>query len=193
MSNDIKNILIVGVGGQGVILASDILSKAAMIDGFDAKKSEIHGMSQRGGSVFSHVRFGKNVASPVISRGEVDILVSMEEMETARWAEYCNPNTVIIMNAERIIPQGSEEKDYPEGLIDGLTAAFKNVIQVKQKDVVIATGKPKSFNVAVLGIVSQFAGISENAWKEAINAEVPAGTFDDNWAAFQYGASLVQK
>ena len=193
MSNNIKNVLIVGVGGQGVILASDILSKAAMLDGFDSKKSEIHGMSQRGGSVFSHVRYGQSVASPVIPKGQVDILVSMEEMETARWAEYCTPETVVIMNAERIVPQGSEDKDYPEGLIEKITGTFKNVIQVKQKDVVIATGKPKSFNVAVLGIVSRFAGIGENTWKEAINAEVPAGTFDDNWAAFQYGAGLVQK
>ena len=193
MSGDkkITNVLIVGVGGQGVILASDILSKAAMIDNMDSKKSEIHGMSQRGGSVFSHVRFGESIASPVIPKGEVDILVSLEEMETARWGEYCNKDTVVIVNAERIIPVGSDEKDYPEGVIAAIEKNFKKVIKVKQKDVVVATGKPKSFNVAILGIVSRFVNISEDAWKAAISAEVPAGTYDDNWAAFTYGAGLA--
>ncbi|HQJ06003.1 MAG TPA: 2-oxoacid:acceptor oxidoreductase family protein, partial [Spirochaetota bacterium] len=101
MLDRIFNILIVGVGGQGIILASDIASKAAALAGFDSKKSEIHGMSQRGGSVFSHVRYGSKVYSPVIPLRQADILVSLEEMETVRWADFCSKDTIIILAKNR--------------------------------------------------------------------------------------------
>jgi len=103
----IHNVLFVGVGGQGIVLASDIMAHAAVLAGFDAKKSEIHGMSQRGGSVFSHVRFGEKVYSPMITEGSADILVSLEEMETLRWLDFANPRTQLIVVKTRILPVGT--------------------------------------------------------------------------------------
>ena len=104
MTSTTGNILIVGVGGQGTILASDILCAAAMNAGLDAKKSEIHGMSQRGGSVFSHVRYAPRVYSPVIPRGQVDIIVALEEMEAARWIDWLVPGGRLVVSGTRILP-----------------------------------------------------------------------------------------
>ena len=184
-----KNVLIVGVGGQGIILSSDILSRAAMLDGYDSKKSEIHGMSQRGGSVFSHIRYGKKVFSPVIPKGEVDILISFEEMETLRWLEYCNKDTKIFFTNTRILP--SEVKEYPEGIESELKSKFDNVITIDTKQFNEKIGKPKFFNVALLGSVSKYLNLSEESWKNALNEEVPDGTFEDNWNAFNTGKTLI--
>ena len=120
------NLLIVGVGGQGTILASNIVTQAAMNAGLDAKKSEIHGMSQRGGAVFSHVRFGKKVYSPVIAKGNVDVLISLEEMETLRWTEFLNKDSQLIVLNNRILPANTAE--YPQGLTDKIKSQFNNWI-----------------------------------------------------------------
>ncbi|MBP7553166.1 MAG: indolepyruvate oxidoreductase subunit beta [Spirochaetes bacterium] len=186
----IFNILIVGVGGQGIILASDIVSKAAMIAGYDSKKSEIHGMSQRGGSVFSHVRYGQKVYSPVIPLGQADILVSLEEMETVRWADYCRKDTTIILTKNRIAT--SDQKDYPENVEEALKKTFKKIIAIDPKEIIQKIGKPKFFNVALLGAVSNYINIDESSWKKAIDDEVPAGTFDENWNAFAIGKNFIK-
>ncbi|HOF00056.1 MAG TPA: indolepyruvate oxidoreductase subunit beta [Spirochaetota bacterium] len=186
----IFNILIVGVGGQGIILASDIASKAAALAGFDSKKSEIHGMSQRGGSVFSHVRYGSKVYSPVIPLRQADILVSLEEMETVRWADFCSKDTIIILAKNRVAMP--ESKDYPENIEEALKKTFKNIITVDPKEIVQKIGKPKFFNVALLGAVSNYTKIDEPSWKKAIEEEVPAGAFDENWNAFSIGKSVIK-
>ncbi len=183
------NILIVGVGGQGIILASDIITKAALFSGCDAKKSEIHGMSQRGGSVFSHIRFGKKVYSPVIPEKEVDLLISLEEMETLRWLDFINDNGKIVLSESRIIPL--ESKEYPSNALEEVKKHNKNVTVIKPNELLKKIGKPKFLNTAIIGASSNFLDIDENSWKKAIKEEVPAGTFDENWEAFDIGRKEV--
>lgn len=181
MKRDIYNILMVGVGGQGIILASDIVTRAAMLAGYDAKKSEIHGMSQRGGSVFSHIRFGKKVYSPTISEGEADILFSLEEMETLRWIRYANPDTFVICTAKQLLP--ATVTDYPSGVRKELTRICPGIFFFEPENV-------KFLNVAMIGLMAPRLEISEEAWQAAISEEVPQGSFEDNWSAFQAGRNI---
>jgi indolepyruvate ferredoxin oxidoreductase beta subunit len=188
--NDNYNILIVGVGGQGILLASDITSNAAMIEGFDVKKSEIHGMSQRGGSVFSHIRFGKKVYSPVIPECKADILVAFEEMEALRWLDFVNKDTKLIINKNRILP--AETTSYPEGIIPGLKDAFSSVMEIDQERLVKEIGKPKYLNTALLGFASKYIKFKEESWKRAIQEESPEGTFAENYEAFRKGKNFKE-
>jgi len=184
-----KNILVVGVGGQGTILASNIVTGAAVIEGYDAKKSEIHGMSQRGGSVFSHVRYGDKIYSPVVPAGEAEILLSLEMMEPARWLKFMNRDTVIISADKKISP--AMVKEYPEAIVDSLKKEFKNYFLIDSKDLIEDIGNVKMLNVALVGYLSNFVDdISENSWKKSIEKEVPAGTFEHNWEAFVKGKEL---
>lgn len=182
------NILFVGVGGQGIVLASDITARAAMYAGFDVKKSEIHGMSQRGGSVFSHVRFGVKVYSPMIPAGAADILVSFEEMETLRWLEFAGKKTRVIVCATRILPAGATA--YPEGAREFLNKNFDKVNFLDTSGIAGTTGM-KFVNVAVLGFVSRFLSLDPRAFEKAIAAGVPAGTGENNIAAFNFGRKEV--
>lgn len=166
-------------------MASDILSLAAMHCGFDVKKSEIHGMSQRGGSVFSHIRFGKKVWSPVISRGEADILLSLEEMETLRWISCANADSTVLTVQEQIKPAMVEE--YPAGMDAELKALCRNLFLVDPAVMARQAGDKKYINVALLGIVADLIPVKETAWEQAIKSKVPAGTFEANWKAFQSG------
>lgn len=186
--NNIFNILIVGVGGQGIILASDVITEAAMLAGFDAKKSEIHGMSQRGGSVFSHIRFGEKVFSPVIPESEANILISLEEMETLRWLSYVNEETKIFFMKTQILP--AEINDYPQGIEEKMKKNYNNVITIIPEELIKKIGKPKYLNTALLGFVSNHINFTEDVWKKAISANVPDGTFDENWNAFLIGKGV---
>jgi len=185
MKNSVFNILMVGVGGQGIITASDILTRAALYAGFDAKKSEIHGMSQRGGSVFSHIRFGKKVYSPIISRGEADILLSLEEMETLRWINYARPETIVISMRTRINPSCVEV--YPEGVEQELTRLCPNLKFLDPDKLKRDAGSVKYLNVVLLGVISPYIDFPEEAWEKAIKESVPEGTFESNWNAFIIG------
>jgi indolepyruvate ferredoxin oxidoreductase, beta subunit len=182
---DITNVLIVGVGGQGTILASDILVEAAVRAGHDAKKSEIHGMSQRGGSVFSHVRFGSKVYSPVIPRGGSDFLVSLEEMETLRWQPFLNKNTRLILSTTRILPPNAAV--YPEGIIDALKAEFAQTSVVDADALALEAGNKQVSNVILLGALAAHLDFPNEVWKETLQQCVPQGLFDINWAAFEKG------
>ena len=184
-----KNVLIAGVGGQGAILASNILSSAALAAGFDVKKSEIHGMSQRGGSVFSHIRFGDKVHSAVIPQGEVDVFLALEEMESLRWISHLNPESKLVVSSTRILPSMVEE--YPEGIVESLKKNYSNCISIDAKALTEKAGHMKYLNVALIGAVSGYLGISDDAWKQAIEEEVPAGTADDNWNAFLAGRETI--
>ncbi len=186
MSKDkICNVLMCGVGGQGIITTSNMLSRAAMNAGYDVKKSEIHGMSQRGGSVFSHVRFGPKVYSPVIAHGQADILISLEEMETLRWIDFPSPDAEIIVLKNRIAPFGVEK--YPEGVEEEISKDFKGLTFLDPEELKEKTGSPKTVNVAVLGLVSLKLDIPEDCWKEAIQSLAPEGTAAMNWVAFEKG------
>jgi indolepyruvate ferredoxin oxidoreductase beta subunit len=188
MEKSVKNILMVGVGGQGIIVASDILTNAALIAGYDAKKSEIHGMSQRGGSVFSHIRFGPKVYSPVISRGQAHILVSLELMETLRWIDYANSASLIISTHTTITPTSVTQ--YPTGIEQELIKICKNLTIIDIERLVKMIGNPKFLNVAILGILAGQLEFAEKHWRKAIEQRVPARFFEQNWHAFNKGKLL---
>ncbi len=180
------NILMVGVGGQGIILASDITALSAGLQGFDVKKSEIHGMSQRGGSVFSHIRFGKKVYSSVISHKGADVLISMELMETARWSKWVNPDTKLIVLDTKILP--SSVKSYPTDVEGSLKEHFKNLYLISEKEALEKIGHIKFINIFVLGILSKFLKIKTKFWEEAIRQTVPEKSIEQNLEAFHLGA-----
>ena len=188
MNTTTANILIVGVGGQGTILASDILCAAAMEAGLDAKKSEIHGMSQRGGSVFSHVRFAPKVHSPVIPMGKVDVLVALEEMEAARWVDWLAPTGRMVVSGTRILP--ANVTAYPEGIVDALKQRVSACLHIPADRLLEAAGSEKYVNVFLLGAASKGIDFPESAWYAAIERLVPPGTADANKAAFIAGRNL---
>jgi indolepyruvate ferredoxin oxidoreductase beta subunit len=184
----IRNILMVGVGGQGVILASDILAAAALAAGYDAKKSEIHGMSQRGGSVFSHVRFGSRIFSPVIPEGAADILLSLELMETLRWTAFAHAGTDFVVLKERILPANAPA--YPEGVEEEIRSLVPRALFLDPASLIEKIGDKKFLNVTLCGILAGRLCLPESAWHKAVRDHVPAGTFDANWKAFGIGFSL---
>ncbi|MDR2733635.1 MAG: indolepyruvate oxidoreductase subunit beta [Spirochaetota bacterium] len=179
------NVLIVGVGGQGTILASDILAAAALEAGLDARKSEIHGMSQRGGSVSSHVRFSPRVFSPVIPDGEADILVALEEMEAARWLGMLKPGARLIISGTRILPVGAAE--YPEGIVPALIKNGYTCTYISPEVLHARAGGMKYENVCILGLLSRLLDFPDSAWYAAIERLVPTGSFEANRAAFDAG------
>ncbi len=184
----IRNILMVGVGGQGIILASDILAAAALEAGFDAKKSEIHGMSQRGGSVSSHVRFGGTVHSPVIEEGGADVLLSLELMETLRWISYANSGTGFIVLSEKITPANATE--YPAGIEEEIRSLAPGARFIDPARLVETIGDKKYVNVALCGALAGTLDLPEPAWRRAVEAHVPRGTAEANWRAFIAGREL---
>jgi len=179
------NILLVGVGGQGIILASNLLAQAALNAGHDVKKNEIHGMSQRGGSVFSHIRFGPKVFSPVIPEGKADLLVALEEMEALRWLQYCGSQTELIVCQTRLNPANINE--YPGGIADELTRLFNKMLTIDPVSLARECGGQKFINTAILGVVANTLDFPESAWRNAIEKLTPEGTAAKNWEAFLAG------
>ena len=184
----VYNVLMVGVGGQGIILASDILAEAAMRAGLDAKKSEVHGMSQRGGPVFSHVRFGREVHSPVIGKGEADIIYSLERMELLRWAEWARPGAAAIYADTDMLPASMSA--YPPGIDDEIAARFGQVVRFDMR-ALRSQINPKAKNTVLLGAVSVLAPLPLDAYAPAIEELVPAGTAPANLAGFEVGRRIA--
>jgi len=189
MSRMITNILLVGVGGQGILLASEILSEAAMLAGFDVKKSEIHGMSQRGGSVVSHVRYGTEVFSPIVPEGEGDILFGFELMETVRSLPLLKPGGTVVANDLRISPpsvlMGNEA--YPEGLAELIKSRFDDFLLVDGQHMASQAGNERAANTVLLGAVSKRLNIPEEYWMKALEKMVPAKALEINKRAFLMG------
>jgi indolepyruvate ferredoxin oxidoreductase beta subunit len=192
MTHSITNILLVGVGGQGILLASEILAEAFMIAGFDVKKSEIHGMSQRGGSVVSHVRFGKEVFSPVVPEGEGDILFGFELLETYRYLNLLRPGAKVVANDFRIQPPAVllGQERYPENLAAAIAAGFPDFQLVDGLKVATEIGNPRVANTVLLGAVSKHLQLDESAWQQALQKMVPAKALAANLKAFKSGRSL---
>lgn len=185
-----KNIMIVGVGGQGTLLASKMLGYVLMHRGYDVKVSEVHGMSQRGGSVVTYVRYGDKVYSPVIDKGEADIIVSFEKLEAARWIEYLKPGGRIITNTQEVDPMPviTGAKEYPENLIEKMTAAGAQVDAKDFLKIAVEAGSPRAVNIALMGRLSTwFEDVSEEDWQAAIDACVPAKYLELNKKAFELG------
>jgi indolepyruvate ferredoxin oxidoreductase beta subunit len=192
MGSSITNILLVGVGGQGILLASEILAEACMLAGFDVKKSEIHGMSQRGGSVVSHVRFGNEVFSPVVPEGEGDILFGFELLETYRYLNLLRPGAKVIANDFRIQPPAVllGQERYPDDLPERISARFSDFTLIDGLKIATETGNPRVANTVLLGAVARHLRLDAAVWQQAIGKMVPAKALEINLRAFQAGRSL---
>jgi indolepyruvate ferredoxin oxidoreductase, beta subunit len=191
--NEITNILLVGVGGQGIILASEILCEAAMQAGYDVKKSEVHGMSQRGGSVNSHVRFGKKVCSPLIPAGRTHFLVAMEKLEALRWERQLIPGGVIVVNDFRLDPVSvsSGKAVYTDNAIECLdTANGRRVIVANAVTMALEAGDLRTMNTVILGALSNLLPFSLQHWKAALDKHVNKHMLEVNRRAFEAGKSL---
>ncbi len=192
MNSQITNILMVGVGGQGILLAAEILSETVMLAGYDVKKSEIHGMSQRGGSVVSHVRYGKEVFSPIVPGGEGDILFGFELMETFRALPLLKPGASVIANDLRIPPPSvlMGQKAYPAGLVEKIQARFPDFLLVDGQQLASQAGNVRAANTVLLGAVSKRLDIAEKYWLAALEKMVPPKALEVNRAAFLMGREL---
>ena len=187
---DTKNIMIVGVGGQGTLLASKMLGYVLLQQGYDVKVSEVHGMSQRGGSVVTYVRYGKKVYSPVIDKGEADVIISFEKLEAARWLEFLKTDGTIITNTQEVEPMPviTGAAAYPENLIEKMQAAGAKVDAKDFLSIAQEAGSAKAVNIALMGRLSTyFPEISDEQWQDAIEKIVPPKFLDLNRKAFEAG------
>ena len=183
------NVMIVGVGGQGTLLASKILGRLLLEQGYDVKVSEVHGMSQRGGSVVTYVRFGEKVYSPIIDRGGADYIVSFEKLEAVRWLEYLKPEGQIITNLQETDPMPviTGAKDYPQGLIEKMQALGVRVDAIDALAMAEEAGSAKAVNLVLMGRLSKYFSIPEESWMKSIKACVPARFLEMNRKAFALG------
>ena len=183
-----KNIMIVGVGGQGTLLTSRIIGKCALGAGYDVKLSEVHGMAQRGGSVVTFVRFGEVVYEPVVEEGSVDVLISFERLEALRYAHFLKPDGKIIVNDCRIVPMTVVigAKTYPEGIIEQLSKDHA-VFSIDGGKIALELGNSKVLNSVVLGLAAKHIGFSEDEWLKVLSETVPQKTVDINVSAFKAG------
>ena len=184
-----KNIMIVGVGGQGSLLASKLLGHLLMSQGYDVKVSEVHGMSQRGGSVVTYVRCGDSVYSPVIDKGEADFIVSFEALEAARWLSYLKKDGVIVTNTQQIDPMPviTGAAVYPEDIIGKLKETGANVDALDCLTLAQEAGSSKAVNVVLMGRLSHYFDIPEEDWMASLEAIVPARFLEMNKKAFTLG------
>jgi len=187
------NVLVAGVGGQGVILASDIMSEIFMEVGFDVKKSEVHGMAMRGGIVTSHFRFGKKVYSPLIKEGEVDILFAFEQLEGLRWINHLKPTGKIVMNDHKINPPAVNlgEMGYPKGISEIIRSKFKDFYLVKGTEIASHLGDARAANVVLLGAISKLFEVGEDLWLSTILKYLPSKVHDLNRKAFSAGRDQI--
>ncbi len=184
-----KNIMIVGVGGQGSLLASKMLGKLLLSQGYDVKVSEVHGMSQRGGSVVTYVRYGEKVYSPIIDKGTADFIISFEKLEAARWVPYLKKGGKIIMSTQEIDPMpviiGAAQ--YPENLVEKMQAVGADVDAIDALDLAMQAGSSKAVNLVLMGRLSKYFDATEEAWQEALEACVPPKFLELNKKAFALG------
>ena len=187
-----KNIMIVGVGGQGTLLASRILGNAIISQGYDVKLSEVHGMSQRGGSVVTYVKFGEKVYSPIIDLGEADIILAFEKLEAYRYLPYLKKGGKMIMNAQETasMPVIIGAAKYPEGLSEKIAAAA-DLCQVDALAIANALGNVRVVNVVLIGVMAKNTEIPYDTWIETIKATVPPKALDVNLKAFDAGYHLI--
>lgn len=185
-----KNIMIVGVGGQGSLLASKLLGHLLLKEGYDVKVSEVHGMSQRGGSVVTYVRYGDKVYSPVIDEGEADCIVSFELLEAARWMRFLKKDGVVVTNTQQIDPMPviTGAAEYPDALVDKMTGCDIKVDAMDALALAEEAGSSKAVNLVLLGRLSKyFEDIPKDAWQQAIEACVPEKFIELNKKAFELG------
>ena len=186
---EVKSVLMAGVGGQGILRASDILCLVMMEAGMDVKKSEVHGMAQRGGCVTSHVRYGRKVYSPIERKGNVDILLAFEKLESLRYLDYLKPDSRIIINELELYPTAVNLGDmtYPEQAIDLVKKSFKTVKVVKAHEIARKAGNLRAENTALLGVLSKWLDLEVTMWEKILWEVFPKKVVDANLKAFHLG------
>lgn len=184
-----KSIMIVGVGGQGTLLASKILGNALISCGYDVKVSEVHGMSQRGGSVVTYVKYGDRVDSPIIEKGEADLILSFEQLEAARWLPFLKMNGKMIVNTQAMDPMPviTGAAVYPEGILESLSEAGVDITAIDALELAVSAGSPKAVNVVLIGIMAKNMELDREVWLETIRNTVPEKFIDMNIKAFDLG------
>ena len=183
-----KNIMIVGVGGQGTLLTSRILGGITVDAGYDVKLSEVHGMAQRGGSVVTFVRYGEKVAEPIVEEGQADVLIAFEKLEALRYAHFLKKDGAIVVNDHRIdpMPVVTGAAQYPENIIENLEKEY-SVYSVNAMDEALKLGNSKVFNIIVLGVAAKHMDFTQQQWHNVIKNTVPPKTVEININAFEVG------
>ncbi len=194
MKNEM-NIMIVGVGGQGTLLASKLIGNVITAGGLDVKVSEVHGMSQRGGSVVTFVKYGKSVASPVIEEGEADIILAFERLEAARWLSYLKMGGKLIVNDQRLDPMPviTGAMSYPDDIIEKIKALSSDVITIDALSLATKAGSSKAVNVVLMGVLSTLLHFDNDLWIKSIDENVPERFRNINKTAFEYGKKSVEE
>ena len=192
MSN-VKRILLVGVGGQGAILTAKVLVNGLMRAGYDVKMSEVHGMSQRGGSVSTQVRWGEKVYSPLIGDGAADYMVAFEKMEAVRYASFLKPEGVAVINDYEIASAtiAAGQFQYPAGCLEAMQESFK-VFPLKAADIAMSLGNPKCMNIVLFGALTHVLGLEEIDWEDVIRDTVPPKFLELNLRAYRAGLEAAR-
>lgn len=187
--NSVKSVLIVGVGGQGTLLASRLLGSAMMDLGYDVKVSEVHGMSQRGGSVETYVRYGKKVYSPVIDPGEADIVLAFEQLEAARFLPFLKKGGVVVTNTQKIdpMPVVTGAAQYPQGLLEAIEGQGARLLALDALSLAEQAGSVKAVNVVLIGAMAKSLGTEKEIWLKTIEKTVPPKFVEMNKKAFTLG------
>lgn len=190
---DKLSIMIVGVGGQGTLLASRILGVIAFKMNYDVKVSEVHGMSQRGGSVVTYVKYGPKIYSPLIEKGEADIILAFEKLEALRWTEYLKKDGMMIINEQEIdpLPVITGAAKYPSEIINTINRQYKNVFTLNALKIARECGNLKAVNIVLLGVMAAKTAIPKQIWDEAIRETVPAKVLNVNIEAFNAGYQAI--
>ncbi|HNX40351.1 MAG TPA: indolepyruvate oxidoreductase subunit beta [Methanothrix sp.] len=187
------SIVLAGVGGQGILLASEVLAQAAMQAGYDVKTNEVHGMAQRGGSVVAQVRYGTEVHSPLVARGTASVLGALEQIEALRFADYLEPGGLAVVSAQSIVPVtvSSGAAKYPVDVESLLKQAFSRLAYIRAAEAAASLGSIQAANIVLLGAMSRGLDLPEEAWKQAIIMSVKEKFLDLNLKAFDLGRSMI--
>jgi len=185
----VTSVVLVGVGGQGILLASEVVARAAMRAGFDVKTNEVHGMAQRGGSVVAQIRYGRRVFSPLVPDGQAVVLGSLERIEALRYTNYLAPDGLAVVSSQAIVPVtvSSGQATYPADARERLTAAFANLVYVEAEDLARQAGTVRAANLVVVGAMSRALDLPPEAWRAAIEQSVAAKHVAANLKAFEFG------
>jgi indolepyruvate ferredoxin oxidoreductase beta subunit len=189
----VTSVLIAGVGGQGVVLASELLALAAVSADHDVKQGEFHGVAQRGGAVFSHVRFGDRVYSPMAPRGQVEFLLAMEKLEALRYAHFVKPGGTIFVNDHEVEPiRTADDRPYPKDAVAFLDKRGFGVEAISATEIAVGLGNHRAANTVMLGALSQQLEIPEDIWDKTLEDRIPVRLLELNKRAFEEGRQLVR-
>ncbi len=184
-----KSIMIVGVGGQGTLLASRLLGAALLSENYDVKVSEVHGMSQRGGSVVTYVKYGEEVFSPIVREGQADFILAFEQLEAARWLPFLKKGGTIIANSQKIdpMPVVIGNAQYPDGVLEAIRATGSDLVEADALSLAVEAGSPKAVNVVLIGVMASRMDLPYTVWEKAIRVTVPEKFLEMNLRAFKLG------